>query len=381
MRLSSFILLFCFVSALTAQVEYHEIESSKLEQKRQLKIQLPRNYADNVDKNYPIIVALDGDYLFEPVAGNVDYNGYWEEMPEAIVIGVVQDNTREDDTYYDEETYLPSDKGAAFFEFLGLEMMPWLDANYRTANFRIIVGHDLTANFMNYYLFKEPSLFQGYISISPELAPRMGERLVERLSAVKEKIFYYLATSSDDIKGLRLDIEDLNTQLKTISNEQVRYNFDNFEGATHYSLVGRAIPKALEEIFSIYRPISRKEYKEVISKLPGSPYDYLIDKYATVEELFGIEDKIRVNDFTAVFTAIKKKKDWESLEKLGKLAKAHHPDTMLGNFYLAMSLEEKGEPKKAMKTYQSAFLLEEVGDLTKDLMLDKADKIKQDFGY
>ncbi len=381
MRLYFFILLLYVVSPLIAQIEYHEIESSKLDQKRQLKIQLPRNYADNIEKNYPIIVALDGDYLFEPVAGNVDYNSYWEEMPEAIVVGVVQIDTREDDTYYDEETFLPSDKGAAFFEFLGLEMMPWLDANYRTANFRIIVGHDLTANFMNYYLFKEPSLFQGYISISPELAPSMGERLAERFSAVKEKIFYYLATSSDDIKGLRLDIEDLNTQLKTVTNENVRYNFDNFDGATHYSLVGRAIPKALEEIFAIYRPISKKEYKEVVSKLPGSPYDYLVDKYATVKDLFGLEDQIRVNDFTAVYTAIKKKKDWESLEKLGKLARTHHPDTMLGNYYLALYLEETGQPKKAMKTYQNAFLLEEVGSLTKDLMLDKADKIKQDFGY
>jgi len=166
-----------------------------------------------------------------------------------------------------------------------------------------------------------------------------------------------------------------------VTNENVRYNFDNFDGATHYSLVGRAIPKALEEIFAIYRPISKKEYKEVVSKLPGSPYDYLVDKYATVKDLFGLEDQIRVNDFTAVYTAIKKKKDWESLEKLGKLARTHHPDTMLGNYYLALYLEETGQPKKAMKTYQNAFLLEEVGSLTKDLMLDKADKIKQDFGY
>ena len=54
---------------------------------------------------------------------------------------------------------------------------------------------------------------------------------------------------------------------------------------------------------------------------------------------------------------------------------------MLGNYYLALSLEKAGEPKKAMRTYQNAFLLEEVSFLTKDLMLDRADKIKEDFGY
>ena len=369
------------IPSVFAQVEYHEIESSKLEETRQLKIQLPRNYSENLEKTYPIIVALDGDYLFEPVAGNVDYYSYWEEMPEAIVVGVKQADTRYDDTFYDDQVFLPSEKGANFFEFLGLEMMPWLDANYRTSSFRIVIGHDLTANFMNYYLLKEPSLFKGYISISPELAPDMEDRLAQRLAAVKEKIFYYLATSSDDIKVLKEDIESLDKKLQAIGNESLRYSFDNFDGATHYSIVGRAIPKALEDIFAIYRPISKKEYKEVITKLPSSPYDYLIDKYATVRTLFGLEDKIRVNDFTAVFTAIKKRKDWESLEKLGKLARQHHPETMLGNYYLAMSLEETGQSKKAMRTYQNAFLLEEVASLTKDLMLDKADQIKADFGY
>jgi len=34
-----------------------------------------------------------------------------------------------------------------------------------------------------------------------------------------------------------------------------------------------------------------------------------------------------------------------------------------------------------MKTYQSAFVLDEIGGITKDLVLEKADEIKADFGY
>ena len=54
---------------------------------------------------------------------------------------------------------------------------------------------------------------------------------------------------------------------------------------------------------------------------------------------------------------------------------------MLGNYYLARFYEETNEPKKAMKTYQSAYPLEEIAGLTKDFMLEKADEIKADFGY
>lgn len=373
-------LLFLTPEALS-QTIYKEIESLKLGEKRQLKIQLPRNYDSNTDKYYPVIVVMDGDYLFEPVAGNVDFYSYWEEMPDVIVVGILQDYTRDNDTFYDDVNYLPSESGAAFFEFIGLELMPYLDEQYRTANFRIAVGHDLTANFMNYYLMKEPTLFQGYVSISPDLAPLMDERLVDRLGVAKQKIFYYLATASDDIKVLREPIIALDNQLKAIGNPNVKYYFDNFDGATHYSLVGRAIPKAMENIFSIYRPISKKEYKETLLNLPGSLYTYLVDKYATVKELFGLEDKIRINDFVAISTAMEKRNDWEGMEQLGKLARSQYPETMLGNYYLALALEKTGENKKAMRTYQNGYLLEEIAFITKDLMLDRAARIKEDFGY
>ena len=381
MKLRFFTLIISILSLpLFAQIDYKELSSDILGETRQLKIQLPRNYEGNVDKTYPIIIVMDGDYLFEPVAGNVDYYSYWEEMPQVIVVGINQVDSRNDDTYYDEASNLPSDTGASFFEFIGLELMPYLDKNYRTSTFRIAVGHDLTANFMNYYLMKDPALFQGYISLSPDIAPQMEERLTARLGAIDQKLFYYLATGTEDIGALRNSIIQLDSQIKQVNNESLQYNFDNFEGATHYSLVGRAIPKALEQMFSVYRPISKTEYKERLLK-SDAPYDYLIDKYTTVKDLFGLDDPIRINDYVATATALEKKADWTGLANLGQLARKQYPETMLGNYYLALSLEKAGEPKKAMRTYQNAYLLEEVSFLTKDLMLDRADKIKEDFGY
>ena len=367
---------------LQAQVVYEEFASERLGENRKLKIQLPRSYNSEEDKVYPIVIALDGNYLFEPVAGNVDYYSYWEDMPEAIVVGIMQTgDERYDDCYYDDTEFFPADTGAAFFEFVGMELIPFLDDNYRTAKFVIAVGHDFTANFINYYLFKEPPLFQGYISLSPDLAPLMDERLAERLPSIEDKIFYYLATGTDDVKDL-MDISvDLNERLKVIDSPNLKYYFDNIDGATHYSLVGRAIPRALEQIFQVYRPISKKEYKEVLLKLPGSPYDYLMEKYGTIKELFGLENTIRVKDIIAVATAAEKTQKWEALGEIAKLARSQYPDTVLGDYYLARHYEEMGEPKKAMRTYQGAYDKEEVDFITIDLMLDKADKIKEDFGW
>ena len=110
-------------------------------------------------------------------------------------------------------------------------------------------------------------------------------------------------------------------------------------------------------------------------------HQYLIDKYKTIEDLFGLTNAIRVNDYIATATAAEKKKQWESLREIATMARRDYPDTVLGDYYLGRYYEEVGEPKKAMRTFQGAFDKEEVDFITVDMMLDRADKIKEDFGY
>ena len=366
-----------------AQTVYETIKSERLKDTRRIKIQLPRNYELNKEKRYPVILVFDGDYLFEPVAGNVDYFSYWEEIPEAIVIGVIQKNTREDDCFFNDLTFLPEKKGASFFEFIGYELLPKIDEDYRTASFRVAVGHNQTANFANYFLMKENPLFRGYLNICPEFALKTPERVLEKMNAINSKLWYYVATGANDVKKIREEALAFDTMVKALENENIKYRFDDFDNATHYTVAANAIPRALVDIFSIYPPISKKEYKEVISTLgeEENAYDYLVNKYKTIAELFFLDKTIRINDFLAVSTALEKKQDWENLEKLGNLAVKEHPTLMLGHYYLGTAYEQLGEPKKAMNSFENGFLLEDVSFLTKDMLLQKVEQIKEDFGY
>ncbi|WP_203256306.1 alpha/beta hydrolase [Hyunsoonleella ulvae] len=376
------ILMFLLVlNCVNAQVKYENFQSSKLGGERQIKIQLPRGYNTNEEKYYPIFVVLDGDYLFEAVAGNVDYYSYWEDMPEAIVVGINQVDTRYDDCLYSEQNSLPVETGAAFFEFLGMELVPYIETNYRTANFRVAVGHGNTANFINYYLLKSNPLFQGYIVVSPELAPNMLDYIPESLSKMESKLFYYLANSSADSKSLKQMSEALHSDISAIENKNLSYSFNSFENATHYSAPAHAIPNALQNMFKVFQPISKEEYKEEILELEISPVVYLEEKYQAIQDLFGIDKQILINDFRAIAAAIEKTELFEYYEPLGKLARKQYPKTLLGNYYIGRFYEETGEPKKAMKTYQSAYTLDEIAGITKDKVLELADAIKEDFGY
>tara|TARA_B100000809_G_scaffold232268_1_gene248016 strand:- start:3151 stop:4290 length:1140 start_codon:yes stop_codon:yes gene_type:complete len=369
------IVLICFglfFQIVTSQVAYETIKSSKLGETREVKIQLPRNYDPEGDILYPLIVVLDGDYLFEPMSGNADYHSYWGDMPKSIVVGINQVNNRDEDLSFSDTTYFPSDEGGSqFFEFVGMELIPYINKNYLTSNFRIVVGHDKSANFINYWLFKDKPLFRGYIAFSPDLSPEMVSRLQEKLSITSEDTFYYLATADNDVSVLREAILACNTALSTIENPKLHYRFDDFTDADHYSLVGLGIPKAINEIFGLYKPINKKEYKDKVLTYEEGPFSYLMKKYEDIAFFYGFEKKVVENDLRAILAAAKKKDDIESMKSLSKLAKKEYPKSMISAYYSGLYQEMNGNSRRALVEYQSGLLLEESEFVNKEMLLDK----------
>lgn len=355
-----------------------EVFSPKLNENREITIGLPASYLTNPTKKYPLLIVLDGDYLFDPFQGALNYGAYWDDLPEVIIVGINQNknNERETDCAVDQTTGLPDEKGNKFFEFIGMELVSFLEKKYRIAPFKIIAGHDFTAGFLNFYLYKERPLFDAYISMSPELPVAMEKNIPDRFNALEQSIYYYQSTADGDVKKMKVRINELDAALKTITKPTINYRFDDFKGASHYSLVLHSIPNALYQFFSVYQPISTSEFLEKIVVLPSGYVDYLIHKYAVLEKSLNIKMPIRINDFKAIEAAILKNNAFDEFDKLSELSKKQYPKTMLSDYHKAMFYEKTGDIKKAMKAYQSAFQKDEIGDLTKDMMLDKADELK-----
>lgn len=372
-----FLYLFCSFTTYAQKVT-EEVFSPKLNEKREITIGLPPSYLTNPNKKYPLLIVLDGDYLFDPFQGALNYGAYWDDLPEVILVGVNQNknNERETDCTIDQSTGLPDEKGNQFFEFIGMELVAYMEKKYRIAPFKIIAGHDITAGFLNFYLYKEKPLFEAYISMSPELATAMEQNIPDRFNVLEQPIYYYQSTADGDVKKMQARIKELDNALKTINKPTINYKFDEFKGASHYSLVLHSIPNALYQFFSVYQPISTAEFLEKIVVLPSGYVDYLINKYSVLEKSLNIKMPIRINDFKAIEAAILKNKAYTEFDKLADLAKKNYPKTMLSDYHMAMMYEKMGDNKKAAKAYQVAFQKDEIGDLTKDMMLDKADELK-----
>ena len=374
-----FLLLVCTNTMFSQKRVTDTISSQKLNEDREITIGLPPSYEKNPNQKYPILVLLDSDFLFDPFQGALSYGYYWDDLPEVIIVGISQNknNERETDCTVDEATGLPTEKGENFFEFIGMELLPYIQKKYRTAPFKMIAGLDTTAGFLNFYLYKDNPVFNAYISMSPELPEGMEENIPQRLAAIQQPIFYYISSAEGDVKKMRDRIQILDESAKKISSPTLNYKFDDFKDASHYSLVLNSIPSALYQIFSVYQPISTTEFKEKIVTLPSGYVEYLSKKYDALEKLFNMKLQIRLNDFKAIEAAILKNKAYGEFDQLAQLAKKNYPKSMLYDYEMGQMYEKTGDIKKAIKTYQSAFQKEEIGDLTKDMMLDRADELKK----
>lgn len=371
-----FVLLFLSIASLAQKVD-DKIFSKKLNGERTFSIYTPPSYESNTKKNYPVLVLLDGEYLADPFSGILKYGNYWDDLPEMIIVAINQNygETRFNDSEYGEDG-LPSNSGAKFFEFIGFELLPYVQSKYRTLPFRMIAGHDTTAGFLNFYLYKEDPIFNAFISLSPELATAMEDRIVERLGKIQKPIFYYHATSTGDLEEIQEKTKKIDDVAKDIKNPNVIYRYDVFKNTSHYSLVAEAIPSAFYFIFNGYQPISKLEFNEKILKLEKGYAQYLIDKYDYIEKKIGIKMQPRMSDFKAIEAAILKNKAYDEFQLLADYSDKQYPKTMLGTYQRGLYFEKTGDNKRAIKEYLRAYTQEPIGDLTKDYLMDRAEALK-----
>ena len=358
------------------------ITSKYLNEKRSLEIQLPRSYHVKSEKNYPLMIVLDGDSMFNIVAGSVDYLSYWGDIPENLVVGINQKNSRFDDSsVLDNITYTPISSTASFYDFIINEIIPYFSENYRISNFRIIVGQERTANFANFFLLKQNPQIRGVISISPKISKNMNRYLAGNLSKINSKIVYTLSSSKRDFESIFKNVSELKISLDSIENKNFKFESLIFDNENHYILPSVSVPKSIRSTYSMYSDIDKLEYDSIISKLDKSPIDYLKNRYKRIKDFYDEDKTISVNDFMAIEEYIEENEFFNLYNDLSELAKQEHPGTVLASYYKGRFMEETGDPEKAMYIYRSAYNMMEVEGLTKEYLLQLAESIKEDFNY
>lgn len=151
------------------------IQSRSLGEQRVIDVALPAGYAADTGRRYPVLVVLDGDFEFEIAAATARFYAATNRLPDLIVVGVHNPDRTHDLTPAPVDGFaVPLEArnpgGASrFLEFIGDELVPYLDRAYRTAPMRVLVGHSLGGLFAFYSLATRPQLFTGYLVMEPSV--------------------------------------------------------------------------------------------------------------------------------------------------------------------------------------------------------------------
>lgn len=143
-----------------------------------LSVALPETYATS-NQAYPVIYLLDGDLAFGMAAGLTATAHWLSGTPEVIVVGIGYDmesyeqwrRLRERDFKMPDVPDAPPDSYAnCFLDALTQEIIPFIEANYRTiASDRCLYGYSSSGFFVLYTLFQRPDAFRRYLSGSGDL--------------------------------------------------------------------------------------------------------------------------------------------------------------------------------------------------------------------
>jgi predicted alpha/beta superfamily hydrolase len=185
------------------------IQSATLGEPRPINIHLPDGYADST-RRFPVLYMPDGgiDEDFPHVVHTLDSLVALGKVRPMIVVGIPNTERRRDLTgptrVASDSTIAPHVGGsAAFRTFISEELIPVIDARYRTTGERAIIGESLAGLFIVETFLRRPSLFDHYIAFDPSIwwnkanLADSSAALIPRMDSIPGSIF--LTSSADDI--------------------------------------------------------------------------------------------------------------------------------------------------------------------------------------
>ncbi|MEC5145761.1 alpha/beta hydrolase-fold protein [Chitinophaga sp. 212800010-3] len=163
------------------QPETFTIDSKYFNDKREIKVFLPRNYQSSPSRTYKVLYLFDAqnstyvDYL-------VATSNYLSSLSSTfvspyILVGIKARNrqfeflppNKTDQPYQDYSPKVKLGGADTLVAHLRNEVLPEINKRYRTNHYNIAIGHSLGATFSIYSLLHAPDIFNAVIAISPNL--------------------------------------------------------------------------------------------------------------------------------------------------------------------------------------------------------------------
>lgn len=328
--------------------DVHKIDSKILNEERSIWVRVPLNY-QRTDGKFPVVYMLDG-HAPQPsmMTGIIEQQAWGGKMPEMILVSIQNMNRTRDLTPTKTER-MNSGGGDKFLDFIEKEVIPLVEKNYRTQPFRVFAGHSLGGLTSVYAFVSRPDLFNAYIAASPVLhwdndfVIKRAEVVFKQNKNWNKTLFISIGDEPDYLKGFN-SFQDL---LKKVKPKNFEYEFRQFKGENHGSVVLPAYYAGLRKIFEGWEPSANSAIAD------------LENHYKKLSKRFGYEIKFPEETLNQIgYQLLRTNRIDEAIAAFKKNAE-NYPNS--ANVYdsLAESYEKNGQLKQAAENYEKAYKMAE----------------------
>ena len=268
-----------------ADVENSEFHSRFTGYEYRIYVSLPKNYAAS-DKRYPVLYVPDADFAFDAARTAYETISIGPSLrmgpaiDELIIVGVPLkvENTLDwaRKRFYDLtptvdeeatasfakqfEGEVRSGGAAVFLRALQQEVIPYIEANYRTTTDRGLAGYSLGGLFTFWVMLQDQTTFSRYMVGSPSLwwdnAAILKAEAAFAEAGKKFRGKAYFSVGTGEGKMMLDPFRQLLATLTTPNNPDFRYDSHIFEGSDHLSGVAGAFSAAMKYLYA-FQPAKR----------------------------------------------------------------------------------------------------------------------------
>jgi predicted alpha/beta superfamily hydrolase len=239
------------------------IPSAIVDQEYEISVMLPPDYDTAPEKSYPVAYILDGDYGFSFTAHSGYFHMVGGDLPPMIIIGIgwhIQSfddwSLRRNRDFVPEPIdMLPGSGGAAnFLSFIEMELLPFVNANYRTdPTNQTLVGASGGGFFALYALLQKPGLFRGIVSgspghwVRPSILSDIERQFAETGKPLPANVYISFGGLEEDwcVKPA----EEFYHLMESRNYAGLSLKYELLDGETHTSVLARAMLTGLRHVF------------------------------------------------------------------------------------------------------------------------------------
>ena len=306
---------------------------------------LPSGYADKKGR-YPLLVTCQSNFLH--VTGIAADLAAKSGAPDLIVASVR--NYSSGDLIPERIDGHPDSGGAdRFIAFFRDELIPSLDARFRTHPFRIFYSGSFGGGFAVYMFLTQPAVFNACLSATPAIDYEGGSTMI------MDDLRSYLAKNTYQDRFLYMGVENdplliplldrLAGILREAEPKGAKWDYHPFLDEDHGSIVNRVVYRGLKFVFS--------DWNKVPDELAGQGVGAVRSYASALAKTYGFEIGLSRSAVAVAAGSCREQGRTEDVVDLLKLGLEYEPDAEMLWLQLGRALESTGrlsEAKQALET-------------------------------